>query len=50
MVDILSGQVKDEVEDGKDAAAVELGRKGGAARARSNAAEKGDIGTSVKSG
>ena len=27
--DILTGQVKDEVEDGKDPAAVELGRIGG---------------------
>lgn len=31
--DIATGQVKDQVEDGKDPAAVELGRKGGAARA-----------------
>jgi len=29
MVDIMTGQVPDAVEDGKDAAAVELGRKGG---------------------
>jgi hypothetical protein len=32
--DILTGQVEDAVEDGKSAAAAELGRKGGAARAR----------------
>lgn len=31
--DILTGQVEDKVEDGKSAAAVEMGRKGGAARA-----------------
>ncbi len=39
MVDIATGQVPDTVDDGKDAAAVMLGRlgglKGGAARARS---------------
>jgi hypothetical protein len=29
MVDIATGQVPDAVDDGKDAAAVELGRKGG---------------------
>ena len=34
MVDIATGQVVDAVDDGKDAAAAELGRKGGAARAR----------------
>jgi hypothetical protein len=33
--DILTGQVKDQVDDGKNAAAAELGRSGGAARARS---------------
>lgn len=33
--DIATGQVVDVVEDGKDQAATELGRKGGAARARS---------------
>ena len=33
MGDILTGQVKDEIEDGKSAAAVELGSKGGKARA-----------------
>jgi hypothetical protein len=32
--DIATGQVVDAVEDGKDPAAAELGRKGGAARAR----------------
>jgi hypothetical protein len=31
--DIATGQVVDAVEDGKDAAAVELGRKGGNKRA-----------------
>jgi hypothetical protein len=29
MVDIATGQVPDAVDDGKDAAAVELGRRGG---------------------
>jgi hypothetical protein len=29
MVDIATGQVPDAIDDGKDAAAVELGRKGG---------------------
>jgi hypothetical protein len=33
--DIATGQVKDEVEDGKDEAAVKLGKKGGKARAAS---------------
>jgi hypothetical protein len=33
VVDILTGQVEDQVEDGKNAAAVEMGRKGGMARA-----------------
>jgi len=33
--DIATGQTKDEVEDKRSAAAVELGRKGGAARAKS---------------
>lgn len=32
MVDIATGQVVDAVEDGKDAAAAELGRRGGMAR------------------
>jgi hypothetical protein len=31
--DIATGQVEDGAEDGKDAAAAELGRKGGTARA-----------------
>jgi hypothetical protein len=38
MVDIATGQVPDAVDDGKDAAAAELGRKGGAARAASTTA------------
>lgn len=33
IVDIATGQVEDKVEDGKDPAAAELGRKGGKARA-----------------
>lgn len=33
MVDIMTGQVPDAVDDGKDAAAASMGRKGGAARA-----------------
>lgn len=33
MVDIMTGQVPDAVDDGKDAAAAEMGRKGAAARA-----------------
>jgi hypothetical protein len=33
MVDIMTGQVPDAADDGKDAAASELGRKGGQARA-----------------
>jgi hypothetical protein len=33
--DIATGQVEDGTEDGKNAAAAELGRKGGAARASS---------------
>jgi hypothetical protein len=33
IVDIATGQVEDKEDDGKDAAAAELGRKGGAARA-----------------
>ncbi len=40
IVDIASGQAVDAVDDGKDAAAAELGRKGGAARARSMTHEK----------
>ena len=35
MVDIAIGQVVDAVEDGKNQAAAELGRTGGAARAKS---------------
>lgn len=31
--DIATGEVKDAVDDGKDAAAAEMGRKGAAARA-----------------
>jgi hypothetical protein len=38
--DILTGQVVDGVEDGKDAAAAEMGRKGGAARASGMTAEQ----------
>jgi hypothetical protein len=33
MVDIATGQVPDSVDDGKDAAAATMGRKGAAARA-----------------
>ena len=33
IVDIATGQTPDAEDDGKDAAAVEMGRKGGAARA-----------------
>jgi hypothetical protein len=33
IVDIATGQVEDRMDDGKSSAAVELGRKGGAARA-----------------
>lgn len=33
MVDIATGQVPDAVEDGKDAGAAAMGRKGAAARA-----------------
>lgn len=33
IVDIATGQTEDREDGGKDAAAVELGRKGGAARA-----------------
>ena len=35
MVDIMTGQVPDAVDDGKDEAAAAMGRKGGAARAAS---------------
>jgi hypothetical protein len=48
IVDIATGQVEDVEDDGKDAAAAEMGRKGGAARAakltpqeRSEIARKG---------
>jgi len=34
IVDILSGQVMDAAQDGKDAAAAAMGRKGAAARAK----------------
>jgi hypothetical protein len=33
IVEIATGQVEDREDDGKDAAAAEMGRKGGAARA-----------------
>ncbi len=35
IVEIATGQVEDRQDDGKNAAAAELGRKGGAARAAS---------------
>lgn len=38
--DIATGQVKDEAEDGKNANAANLGRLGGAARARKLSPEK----------
>jgi hypothetical protein len=42
--DILTGQVEDKVEDKRNQAAVELGQKGGKARAKSlTAAERKDI-------
>jgi hypothetical protein len=34
MVDIATGQMPDAVDDGKDAAAASLGKRGGSARAR----------------
>jgi hypothetical protein len=40
MVDIMTGRVPDTVDDGKDAAAAEMGRKGAAARAVNLAPEK----------
>ncbi len=44
MVDIATGQVPDVVDDGKDAGAAAMGRKGGQARAKSlSAAERADI-------
>jgi len=47
MVDILTGQVKDQVDDGKSAAAAELGRKGGAARAAKLTGEQRSIAASA---
>jgi hypothetical protein len=38
--DIATGAVEDGAEDGKDAAAAELGRRGGEARARSLTPER----------
>lgn len=38
--DIATGQTDDKVEDGKDAAAVEMGRKGGRARAEAITPER----------
>ena len=38
--DILTGQVEDKTEDGKSAAATELGRLGGAARAKAVTPER----------
>lgn len=38
--DILTGQVVDAVDDGKDPAAVSMGRKGGAARASGMTSEQ----------
>ncbi len=41
---IATGEIEDETtEDGKNKAAVELGRKGGAARALSQARKKGEL-------
>lgn len=40
IVDIASGQVVDAVEDGKDAGAAAMGRKGAAARATSMTPER----------
>jgi hypothetical protein len=40
MVDIATGAVPDGVDDGKDAAAAEMGRKGGAGRAASMTPER----------
>ena len=40
MVDIATGAVPNAVDDGKDAAAAELGRKGGAARASAMTPER----------
>jgi hypothetical protein len=42
--DIATGQVEDGRDDGKDAAAVSMGKKGGAARAKSlSAKERAEI-------
>jgi hypothetical protein len=40
IVEIATGQVEDREDDGKDAAAAEMGRKGGAARAAKLSPEK----------
>ncbi|MGA9868572.1 MAG: hypothetical protein WBQ75_19265 [Acetobacteraceae bacterium] len=40
MVDILTGRVPDAVDDGKDAAAAEMGRKGAAARSAAMTPER----------
>ena len=40
MVDIMTGHVPDAVDDGKDAGAAAMGRKGGAARAASMTKEQ----------
>ena len=40
MVDIMTGQVPDAVDDGKDAGAAAMGRKGGAARASTMTPER----------
>ena len=40
IVEIATGQVEDREDDGKDAAAAELGKKGGAARAKSLSPER----------
>jgi hypothetical protein len=40
IVDIATGQIEDRVDDGKSEAAAELGRKGGAARAKSLSKKK----------
>ncbi len=46
--DIATGQTVDKVEDGKNPAAVELGNKGGLARAKKlSAKERSEIANSV---
>lgn len=40
MVDIMTGEVPDAVDDGKDAGAAAMGRKGAAARAAGMTAER----------